>query len=122
MDARALVEDAFERYDRVVADLQADGERLAKVTAKYRRMVGQFKVTKRDKLPKTPITVIDSMCDSDPDINAVMEEKLVLENLVFVHKEVLYGLKKRMDQGRSWGVDERTADQISASWGDYANG
>lgn len=122
MDARAMVEEAFDLYEKTLYSLQEDGEKLARTTAKYRRMVGRFKVTKRDELPKTPITVIDSMCDSDPEINAVMEEKLVLEALVEVHRETLYMVKKKLDQGRSWGVDERTADQLSASWGAYSHG
>lgn len=118
MDARGMVESAFDRFEKVLMDLDNDGGQLARVSAAYRGAVGRFKVDARLKDPKDPQWYIDAQCDADSGINELLQARLELENLMFVHRERLYKVKKELDQGRSWGVDERTADQITANWGD----
>lgn len=116
MDARALVEDSFERFEKVLSDLSTDGAKLARVTAEYRGVGGRFKVEARRNDPKVTQWVVEASCDADETVNDLLRAKLELENVMAVHRERLYMLKKKLEQGRTWSVDERTADQISAAW------
>lgn len=118
MDSRAMVEQGFDQYEELLTDLSRDGSELARVTAEHRAKSARFKSGLRRDEPKTQVTVIEWQCDAEQSINDLLARKLDLENAMFVHKERLYMVKKKLDQGRSWGVDDRTADQISSTWGD----
>lgn len=119
MDARAMVETAFDEFEKIISDMSTDGSELARVTAQYRGMVGRTKTRMRKENPKVTEWAVKAACDGDEDMNVVLEEMLQLENIMAVNRERLYLVKKKLDQGRTWSVDERTGDMITASWGDF---
>lgn len=117
MDARAMVDGAFDDYERTVSDMSTILRELARVTAEYRAKAGETKAAKRRLVSKPPLPIIEAMTDSDPEVNALLREKMELEGDLMVVKEQLWLLKQKLEQGRSWTVTERVTDQMESEWG-----
>lgn len=116
-DAREMVDGAFDDYERTVSAMSTTLYELARVTSAYRAKAGETKVAKRRLASKPPLPIIEAMTDADPEVNALLREKMELEGDLAVVKERLWVLKQKLEQGRSWTVTERVTDQMEADWG-----